>query len=100
MENPLATVSKKLTDGSPLAKFLRLNDPDISKFISSIPSTFSDAIVSVTKAEPTVVSDRVLQNRFSLARIVEKFHTDACTLTAAVKEDLSILQDPDAKKLV
>ena len=88
--------------------FLKLNDPNISRLISSIPFDFS-TIVSETrnkyKNEKTIrnfennhITDIQLhENRINLSTKVKKFHSNAHTLTENVNNINDLLVDSNTK---
>jgi len=99
MSGPLAVVDRAPQVGALFAKFNQASDPFVSEFIGSIPEKFADAVDRVA-SQKALASDFALRNRAKLKPFVEKFHSEAGTLTDSVKNSISLLNDPTTKIVV
>ena len=73
------------------------DDNTITEFISSIPKSFSDAIQVLSQTNKTVEDPDVLFSRAQLQKSVTKFHYDADTITAKVKDSIKLLNLSDTQ---
>ena len=92
------------------AQYESINHPIISDFISSIPNNFSDAVNkmsssfgsssnrAVTAARP--MDYVILNNRLKLQKFIDKFHSEANTMTSDVSSSIKLLNLPTTKILV
>ena len=74
-------------------KYQAVNHHVISEFISSIPSTFQDAVSRLIYDSNSYlpINDIVLSNRANLQKCIEKFHLEAGTMTPGVRETATLL---------
>jgi hypothetical protein len=91
------------------AQYESTNNPIISDFISSIPNHFSDAVNKMsssfasssnraTAARP--MDYVILNNRLKLQKFIDKFHSEANTMTSGVSSSIKLLNLPTTKILV
>src|SRR5918999_2185449 len=84
-------------------KYNSIENPIISKYISAIPDTLSEAVNMVLS---TWFSDNysstyyTLANRKKLQLYIRDFHSEADTLTSRVEEALTLLSHPMSKILI
>src|SRR5215472_3797593 len=71
-----------------LAKYETINNPIVSEFISSVPSSLEDAAYRITHSPANLFpkSDRIIDNRIKLQKAIDKYHTQAGTLTTGVSD--------------
>ena len=74
-----------------------MDDPTIRDFISSIPNTFSDTFKAFSSSQNIAPNESVLKNRNLLQRSINKFHSDADTVSGSILDSISILKDPSAQ---
>ena len=79
------------------SKYESINDNTITDFISSVPKSFSDAIQVLSQTNRTVEDPDVLFSRAKLQKSVLKFHNDADTITAKVKDSIKLLNLSDTQ---
>ena len=89
------------------SKYERVSNPIVSKFISSIPDNFSDAVDRIldictnsASPSPPPANDLTLNNRVKLQKFIYKFHFEACTMTPGVSSSITLLNDPSTKIFV
>jgi hypothetical protein len=77
-------------------------DPYISNFLSSVPRRFSDAVNKMTSPSfcRDATEDLVINNRIKLQDLINKFHSEADTMTREVREKISLLGDNKTQILV
>ena len=88
---------------SSFLKYERVNNPIVSEFISSIPTSLVDIVNSVLHmyTYPSLyTNDFVLNNRIKLQKFIRKFHWDADTMTVGVSNKITSLSDPVTKLFV
>ncbi len=85
-----------------LSKYEAIDNPIISEFISSVPNTLVDAAYTITHApfHLSPMNDRIINNRIKLKKGIDKFHSQAGTLTTAVRDSLTLLDNPTTKIFV
>lgn len=85
-----------------LSKYKTIDNPIISEFISSVPNTLVDAAYTITHApfHLSPMNDRIINNRIKLQKVIDKFHSQAGTLTTAVRDSLTLLDNPTTKIFV
>src|SRR5919197_1001321 len=72
---------------SSFLKYERVNNPIVSEFISSIPTSFVDIvnrIIHIYSLPNFYTNDFVLNNRKKLKNFIKKIHLDADTMTVGV----------------
>ncbi|MFL6472822.1 MAG: hypothetical protein ACJ71H_18475, partial [Nitrososphaeraceae archaeon] len=88
---------------SSFLKYERVNNPIVSEFISSIPTSFVDIVNNMLHmyASPSsYTNDFILNNRIKLQKFIRKFHLDADTMSVGVSNKITLLSDPRTKLLV
>ena len=88
---------------SSFLKYERVNNPIVSEFISSIPTSLVDIVNSVLHmyTYPSLyTNDFVLNNRIKLQKFIRKFHWNADTMTVGVSNKITSLSDPVTKLFV
>ena len=88
---------------SSFLKYERVNNPIVSEFISSIPTSFVDIVNNILHmyASPSCyTNDFILNNRIKLQKFIRKFHLDADTMSVGVSNKITLLSDPRTKLLV
>jgi hypothetical protein len=88
---------------SSFLKYERVNNPIVSEFISSIPTSFVDIVNNILHmyASPSYyTNDFILNNRIKLQKFIRKFHLDADTMSVGVSNKITLLSDPRTKLLV
>jgi hypothetical protein len=88
---------------SSFLKYERVNNPIVSEFISSIPTSFVDIvnrILHMYSYPSFYTNDFVLNNRIKLQKFIRKFHLDADTMTVGVSNKITSLSDPVTKLFV
>jgi uncharacterized protein YllA (UPF0747 family) len=76
-----------------------VSDPLVLEFTTSIPEKFADAVNHVV-SQKILASDFVLRNRVMLKSFIEKFHSEAGTLTDRVRSSIELLDDPMTRIVV
>jgi len=92
MSGPLTLVGPSPEVRALFAGFSQVDDPVVSEFISSMPERFSDAANHLA-SQRILVSDIIMQNRMMLKSFIKKFHSEAGTLTDAVRSNIELLDD-------
>jgi len=87
----------KIGEMAIFSKYEGINDNTITDFISSVPKSFSDAIHVLSQFNKTVENPDVLFSRAKLQKSVLKFHNDADTITAKVKDSIKLLNLSDTQ---
>jgi hypothetical protein len=84
------------------SKYKAINDPIVSEFISSVPNSLVDAAYRITHlpAHLCPKSDRIIDNRIKLQKAIDKFQSQAGTVTSAVTDSLMSLDNPATKIFV
>lgn len=85
------------------SKFGSIKTPTVSKYISSIPNTFTEALndlISPKFSENYSATDYTLKNRKRLGQYISNFHTQANTMNLEIKDSIGLLDDPSSKILV
>jgi hypothetical protein len=88
---------------SSFLKYGGVNNPTISEFISSIPTSFVDIVNRVLDLytyPSSNTNDFILNNRIKLQKFIRKFHLDADTMTMNVNNKITLLGDPGTKLFV
>ena len=88
---------------SSFSKYERVNNPIVSEFISSIPTSFVDIVNRMSHMyiyNNYRVNDSILNNRIKLQKFIRKFHLDADTMTDNVNNKIALLNDPGTKLFV
>src|SRR5919206_3156213 len=88
---------------SSFSKYEKVNNPIVSEFISSIPTSFVDIVNRMSHVytyNNYHANDFVLNNRIKLQKFIRKFHLDADTLTLDVNNKITLLGDPRTKLFV
>ena len=85
-----------------LAKYETINNPIVSEFISSVPSSLVDAAYRITHSPANLfpTSDRIIDNRIKLQKAIDKYQSQAGTLTSGVSDSLMLLDSPTTKIFV
>jgi hypothetical protein len=99
MSSPLAIIDQKRTIKDLFSKFNHINDPLVSEFTTSIPETFADAVDNI-KSLNVNATDFVIQNRKILKSFIQKFHSEAGTISTNVEDNIRLLDDPSTLVLV
>jgi len=84
--------------GSIFSDYQRLKDPIITEFISSIPTSLSQAVSLVLKSfssEKTIVKNRAI-----LKEKMKKFHSEADTLTNVINEAIDLADQKETRILL
>jgi hypothetical protein len=84
------------------SKYKKVNNPIVSEFISSVPDSLADAAYKITHL-PVHLSpknDRIIDNRIKLQKAIDKFQSEAGTMTTAVRDSLMLLDKPTTKVFV
>ncbi|MFL6395790.1 MAG: hypothetical protein ACJ706_01340, partial [Nitrososphaeraceae archaeon] len=85
---------------SSFLKYERVNNPIVSEFISSIPTSFVDIVNNMYAYPSSYTNDFILNNRIKLQKFIRKFHLDADTMSVGVSNKITLLSDPRTKLLV
>jgi hypothetical protein len=88
---------------SSFSKYERVNNPIVSEFISSIPTSFVDIVNRMSHMyiyNNYRANDSILNNRIKLQKFIRKFHLDADTMTDNVNNKIALLNDPGTKLFV
>jgi hypothetical protein len=88
---------------SSFSKYERVNNPIVSEFISSIPTSFVDIVNRMSHMytyNNYRANDFTLNNRIKLQKFIRKFHLDADTMTDNVNKKIALLNDPRTKLFV
>src|ERR687884_353169 len=88
---------------SSFLKYEKVNNPIVSEFISSIPTSFVDIVNRISHMytyNNYRANDFTLNNRIKLQKFIRKFHLDADTLTLDVNNKITLLSDPRTKLFV
>ena len=88
---------------SSFLKYEGVNNPTISEFISSVPTSFVDIVNRVLDMytyASSYTNDFILNNRIKLQKCTRKFHLDADTMTMNVNNKIALLSDPRTKLFV
>ena len=88
---------------SSFSKYERVNNPIVSEFISSIPTSFVDIVNRMSHMyiyNNYSANDSILNNRIKLQKFIRKFHLDADTMTDNVNNKIALLNDPGTKLFV
>jgi hypothetical protein len=85
-----------------LPKYETINNPIVSEFISSVPSSLEDSAYRITHSPAHLFpkSDRIIDNRIELQKAIDKYQSQAGTLTAGVSDSLMFLDNPTTKIFV
>ena len=85
-----------------LAKYETINNPIVSEFISSVPSSLVDAAYRITHSPANLFpkNDRLIDNRIELQKAIYKYQSQAGTLTTGVSDSLMFLDNPTTKIFV
>ncbi len=88
-------MKEEMISESLFSDFLSLNDPIISRFISQIPNTLSQATKDVSSIieRKRMFNESIYDNRKKLKSMVEKFHCDSDTLTDNIKSSIELLEN-------
>src|SRR5918911_1063645 len=87
----------------PFLKYEGINNPIVSEFISSIPTSFVDIVNRISHMytyNNYRANDFTLNNRIKLQKFIRKFHLDADTMTDNVNNKIALLNDPRTKLFV
>jgi len=93
-------MDENLLFNSNFTKYLQINNPNLSNFIRSIPSSFNTALKRLNEAPIPEVGDNIFKNRENLKKSIYNFHQRAGTLTFKVKSQLEMLCDENIKIIV
>src|SRR5918912_625820 len=88
---------------SSFLKYEKVNNPIVSEFISSIPTSFVDIVNRMSHMytyNNYRANDFILNNRIKLQKFIRKFHLDADTMTDNVNNKIALLNDPRTKLFV
>src|SRR5215469_17556188 len=85
-----------------LSKYEAINNPIVSEFISSVPSSLVDAAYRITHSSANLFpkNDRIIDNRMKLQKAIDKYQSQAGTLTTGVSDSLMFLDNPTTKIFV
>jgi hypothetical protein len=100
-----SSISSQSSTGvkSSFLKYQRVNNPIVSEFISSIPTSFVDIVnrmLHMYAYSDSYTNDFILNNRIKLQKFIRKFHLDADTMTEGVSNKITLLSDPRTKLFV
>jgi hypothetical protein len=101
--DPLAAaeVGRTFEVRSLFSKYQNVGEETISKYISSIPESLSEAVNEILKRlETGAADDFILNNRGKLQILIDKFHREAGTMTSGVTKKLKLLTDPKTQIFV
>ncbi|MGB6533492.1 MAG: hypothetical protein WBF33_35850 [Candidatus Nitrosopolaris sp.] len=99
--DPLAAaVGSTLQVRSLFSKYKDVVESTISDYISSIPENLSEAVDQILKHKVDAANDFIMNNRYKLQILIERFHSDAGTMTPGVINKLKLLIDPKTQIFV
>jgi hypothetical protein len=82
------------------SKYGTIDNPIISRFISSVPTSLVDAAYRITHSHAEPKNDRIIENRIKLQKAIDKFQSQAGTVTTGVSDSLMSLTNARTKIFV
>lgn len=98
--NTVASTDKSIEFDKLFSKYLKLGLPEITEFLSSIPTNFNYGVKNLREIPLPQINDNIKSNREILSQKILDFHIKSGTISNSIKSQIKLLENNNTKIII